>query len=1290
MKTKSVYIEKRNGFDIETQQLKSDIIVFFGKQFNCLAALQKLRILYRYDAGGLTSEQFEKAVSLVLSEPQSDHVYFGSDVPLEPEDSAERTAYFGVEYLPGQYDQRADWAEQCIELAVGIKPVIRFAKFFVFRSSEALCSQALKALQAYLVNPVDSRLLNHKAAEKSPEYNNGNQLAMSGADLAHCENYFKNEGRNPTETELRVLDTYWSDHCRHSTFTTALDSIKIEGERSDIQNALALYEAARQEVYGSQAPDRDQAVQKPRSLMDMATIGAKLLKKRGYLSDLDESAEINACTIKINAKFAVKADKNIDSNSISSIIEEPYFLLFKNETHNHPTEIEPFGGAATCLGGGIRDPLSGRSYVYQAMRITGGGDPRQALEETLPGKLPQKKIAREAAAGYSSYGNQIGIAAGQVAEFYHPGFLAKRMELGALIGAVPQSFVRRSAPEPGDLVLLIGGKTGRDGIGGAVGSSKGQTGESAEKAGAEVQKGDAVEERKLLRLFRDPQFCRLVKRCNDFGAGGVSVAVGELAPGLDIDLDSVPVKYPGLDGTELAVSESQERMAVVCAPSDAQTIIQKAATENLEAVVIARVTCGDAEREQNSQTGCDARLRMSWQGITIVDLSRSFLDTNGASRSASALIVSKNDFLETKQKPETLSAFDLLEQLKTELASLRSGSRRGLQEYFDGSAGAGSVLFPWGGAEQGTPECGMAALIPPPLSENLAASLTSSLMTFGFDPYLMELDPYTGAKGAVKEALVKMACLGGDYRKARLSMQEYFERMESPESWGKVCAALLGALEGQLTLEVPAIGGKDSMSGTYIDHENYIKISVPPTLIVIAAGITDAALVRSGALSGKIGNPVILLYTDTSEQDEWAVFKANMKALALLTERNLVKSAYPIGAGGIAAALALMAFGNNTGVEAYADSLNLVNDKNYPGALLAELDAESLHMEKETISELLKEAVWKEAGQTIKEPVFKISVSKNQTPSAAEVSLFELRRIYEGILADIYPNQVYVDIKAGEKKPKQDSGFPADSTVHFTSAPAIRRLSSKPLVLIPVFPGTICEWDTEQAFREAGARIQTLVFRNRRPEDISDSVMELVKAINEAQIISVSGGFSPWNEPDGTGALAAAVLRKPAVSDAICKFLEKRGGLMLGINSGFHTLLRLGLVPNGCFTEVTEHSPLLASDNSGRHVSRMAHTIVMPAISPWLALEKPGTVYVLPQSHSRGRLFISEEKAQALFKAGQVPFCYSDYQIEALSSPDGRILAKMGHSERCGQFVHSNIPGNKIQTIFKAGVQYFS
>jgi phosphoribosylformylglycinamidine synthase len=1157
---------------------------------------------------------------------------------------------------------------------------VKAADIYILHGDPPLSDAALAAVKAYLINPADSREAPDGFHEEEPGAPRGAGriegfaapgrragdygLAMSDNDLKACQAYFAGEQRDPTEAELRVIDAYWSDHCRHTTFTTALDSLVIpEGPLAqDLRNALARYEAARDALYLGRPP--------PRSLMDMAVIGGKVLKKQGLLGDLDESKEVNACTLRISASF--------DDGS-----EEPWLLLFKNETHNHPTEIEPFGGAATCLGGAIRDPLSGRAFVYQAMRVSGGADPREA--GALEGKLPQRTLARSAAAGYSSYGNQIGVATGQVAEFYHPGFLAKRLELGAVIGAAPCSWVRREDPAAGDVVVLLGGKTGRDGIGGAAGSSKAHNRASVKTSGAEVQKGNPLEERKLQRLFRNPEAARLIKRCNDFGAGGVSVAVGELAPGVAIDLDAIPKKYAGLDGVELALSESQERMAAAASPEDAEQLIRLAARENLDGTVIARITHGEGEGP------ADARLRMAFQGEIIVDLSRRFLDTSGAPRSARAELPSS-------APPPPGPPADTLDGLAAELGSLRSGSRRGLQERFDGSVGAGSVLFPWGGAEQGTPECGMAALIPAIPSEG-KESRSASVMAFGYDPLLCAGNPYLGGKAAALQALAKSACLGADPFKSRLSLQEYFPRPETPEGWGLPAAALLGALEVQLALGVPAVGGKDSMSGTYRDPCNGVDLAVPPTLIAFAAGTVDAALVRSGALSGEPGNPVILIYQTEGDTD-FASFKASMQGLLALA--GAACAAYPVGPGGIAASLALMAFGNMAGVEARAEALALVNERTCHGAALVEISAG----EFERAAALLtsgpgRGALWETVARTIKEPVFRIC--HEGQGKTEERLLQDLRRAYESPLLSVYPQAAGpAGLPEAEGLPEAAQAAAWAGKGAAPSKPVPRRRSGPPLVVLPVFPGTNCEWDMERAFRRAGAEVKLAVFRNRTQEDIRESLAELAQAIGEARIIALSGGFSAGDEPDGSGKFIAAVFRAPRIQEAVTDFLTKREGLMLGICNGFQALIKLGLVPYGAYREADGAMPTLAFNTVGRHVSRMVRTVVVSTASPWLAGESAGAVHTIPVSHGEGRLVIGRDEAEALFRNGQVPFCYADregrialegpdnpngsaFGIEALTDPSGRILGKMGHSERCGPYVHRNITGNKHQRIFEAG-----
>ncbi|MDR1220530.1 MAG: phosphoribosylformylglycinamidine synthase [Treponema sp.] len=1342
MSINRVYVEKkRGGFAVEAERLRADMISFLRDQRPDINDLSEIRILRRYDVEGLNEEQFKRAVGSIFSEPQCDVVFEGN-VPAHKDEQR-----FGAAYLAGQYDQRSDSAEQCAELIFGVRPIVKTALVYVFRTRTAarLSDETLAAIKKYIINPVDSEETSHdmpvslqdapipvkevpilngflEMADGGPNNQERvayfarlakqHSLAMSLDDMLFCANYFSSIQRDPTLAELKALDAYWSDHCRHTTFTTELEGFFDFFENSEnplvqtsMKRAVDLYKKARLEVYGEN-PLKQGAARLP-TLMDIATIGFKALKKRGLASDVDESPEINACTIKVQAEF--------DDGGT-----EPYLLLFKNETHNHPTEIEPFGGAATCLGGAIRDPLSGRAFVHQAMRITGSGDPRS--NKTPPGKLPQIKIARESAAGYSSYGNQIGLATGQVAEFYHAGYVAKHLELGAVIAAAPEAWIRREVPAVGDVVILVGGKTGRDGIGGATGSSKAHTRESVEKSGAEVQKGNPVEERKIQRLFRNPAVTKLIKRCNDFGAGGVSVAVGELAEGLDIRLDAMPRKYAGLDGVELAISESQERMAVVVDAKDSDAFIDAAAAENLDAVAIATVTD-------------KRRVRMFWQGKLIVDLSRDFLNSNGASRSiflstdSASAVPATADEQKPQPKPqiEEKKPLVVIDNLERELASLRSGGRRGLQERFDGSIGAGSVLFPFGGAEQGTNECGMAALLPALGKESRVASL----MAFGFDPDAMAADAYEGAKGAVREALAKCACMGGDPWKMRLSLQEYFERPGDAASWIKPISALLGALEAQLELGAPAIGGKDSMSGSYGDEEHGVHLAVPPTLVAFAVGVAPAAKVRSGALSGKSGNVILLLYQDPS-RCEWEVFKANMNALMRLGEASLVRAAYPVGAGGVAAALAVMAFGNMQGVEVEADALEAAETeagveahgcRSRHGSVLLEIE----DIEKaKTLLDAPDAPSYCIIGATIADKVFRVSGDMgaaadgdaDEFPESvpAEAPLEELRRAYEYPLADIYPQTTDGATVAERRSGGNGEGFASanlrnEGEQRPKSPPACQRPAffvahgAPPLVLLPVFPGTNCEWDMERSFRKAGARVKLLIFRNLTREAVADSIAELASAIDEAQILALSGGFSAGDEPDGSGKFIANVFRAPRIMDAVDRFLD-RDALTLGVCNGFQALIKLGLVPDGRIRDRTGDSPTLTFNDIGRHVSRMVRTRVMPSNSPWLALEREGTVHVVPVSHGEGKFVVNDEEGMRLLRNGQVAFCYVDsggnaaleepdnpngshFAIEGVTSPDGRILGKMGHSERSGDYVHINIPGNKRQRIFEAGVRYF-
>jgi phosphoribosylformylglycinamidine synthase len=1353
-----VYVEKRPEFADEARRLRAELIEFLGAERPELAALGALRLLHRYDVAHLDAAAFDRAVRTVFAEPQCDAWHLGELPPLAADERL-----LAVEYLPGQYDQRADSAEQCAELAVGIKPIVRTARVYALAGAAGpLSDAALDAMAAYLVNPVDSRRavlglpasLEAAAAEPAAvprlagfrSAGDGElaamakdfALAMSPADLAFCRDHFRSLGRDPSLAELRVLDTYWSDHCRHSTFTTKLEAVEVADgpDAAALRAAWKGYEAARAELYGEAG-----AAARPKTLMDLATLGAKLLRKRGKLDDLEVSEEINACSVRVKAEFA-------DGGA------EPWLLMFKNETHNHPTEIEPFGGAATCLGGAIRDPLSGRAFVHQAMRVTGAGDPRAPLAATLPGKLPQLKICREAAAGYASYGNQIGLTTGQVSEFYHPGFLAKRLELGAVIGAAPEAWVRRDEPEAGDVVLMVGGATGRDGIGGATGSSKAHTDESVRTAGAEVQKGNAVEERKIQRLFRDPAATRLIKRCNDFGAGGVAVAVGELARGLDIDLDAVPKKYAGLDGVELAISESQERMAVVVAPADAAAFIRLAAKENLTAVQVATVTAGaSASSAASVSPAADGgHLRMTWRGDRIVDLERLFLDTNGAPRAAKVLIAPTAPTQPTQPigaaAAGAANADVLLDELERELRSLRSGSRRGLQERFDGSIGCSSVLFPWGGRDQGTPECGMAALLPS-LEKDC---VTASLMTFGYDPGLGELSPYRAAKAAVRLALAKFACLGGDPWTARLSLQEYFERTASPEAWGKPLAALLGALEAQLALSVPAIGGKDSMSGTYRDPSNGRELTVPPTLVCFAAGVAPAAAVRSGSLSGAAGNLVLLLAQPGAAAagaaapgaaapdaavagaglDEWAAFKANLDALAALSAAGVVRAAYPVDSGGAAASLALMAFGNGVGVECDAAAAVLAAGEAYAGSVLVEVDAAAFEARAGELGAVLDGAAsWAVVGRTLGRPVFRMAAAGAEAGApdgdeaaqarSAEAPLDLLRRAFEYPLARVYPQTAAGHTAAEAAAAAAEPGAalklpayapaaaprPAKPSARTARSAAPDAKGAAPLVVLPAFPGTNCEWDMARAFRRAGARVQIVVFRNRGREDVLEATAELAAAIRSAQIVALSGGFSAGDEPDGSGKFIAAAFRAPAVEAAVADLLQKRDGLVLGVCNGFQALIKLGLVPYGEYREPAADSPTLTYNAVGRHVSRLVRTKVLPNASPWLALDPAGSIHTVPVSHGEGRVAIRDDLARALFAAGQAPFVYVDgddrptmaepanpngsaWAIEGLSSPDGRVLGKMGHSERVGPYVHVNVPGAKTQRIFEAGARYFA
>ena len=1305
-----IFVERKKGFQNEAENILHDITGFLG-----IESVKKLRYINRYDIENLDPELIKKAALYVFSESQSDVVYF-DDLPLTKDETV-----IAWEYLPGQYDQRADSAEQCLSLFTDAKPAVRCAKLIVI--SGELSDRDLQRIKKHLINPVDSREASAdrpktlQTAVKEPAdisripgfigmnkdelaaLHASMSLAMDNADLLCVQEYFKKTGRDPSETEIRVLDTYWSDHCRHTTFNTVLDSIEIEdGDFSQsIRESLASYRSMRKEVYTEKTKDE--------SLMDMACIGAKYLKKKGLLDDWEESKEINACSVYIDVnKIQGGTTANADKQKT-----EKWLLMFKNETHNHPTEIEPFGGAATCIGGAIRDPLSGRSWVYQSLRVTGAADPCTGAAAARKGKLPQLKITREAAAGFSSYGNQIGLATGQVAEIYHPGFEAKRMELGAVIAAAPASSVKREEPEPGDCVILVGGGTGRDGIGGATGSSKVHTEFSVTQAAAEVQKGNAVEERKIQRLFRNPAVSILIRRCNDFGAGGVAVAVGELADGLDIDLDAVPKKYEGLNGTELAVSESQERMAVVVREKDTQTFIRFAAVENLNAAVIAKIT--DKKR-----------LTMAWKGNTVVDLERSFLDTAGARRSTKIKITSpkKNsspllfplDTVRAHLKKKT----GLKQAWLSNLTDLAVCSQRGLSERFDGTVGAATVLFPMGGRYQATPEAGCAAKIPVLSPEETD---TASLMTFGYDPRILSWSPWHGAQYAVLQSLAAVAAMGGEPEKCRLSFQEYFESAVSPESWGKPAAALLGALEAQKAMGTPAIGGKDSMSGTFED------IRVPPTLVSFAVCITDVSRIRGGSFT-QPGSFVYLLKTRMKDDlsPDFESFKQNCRLLNLLyaddsAADNTLTAAYPGQAGGIAEAVSKMAFGNRIGFNFDTDFCEDINEADLFLPLYG-----SIIIESAVSPAVIKQKARKNGCET---PVFlgktneerRILLQKNE--QILHIGIEEMLRAWEEPLSGVFAPLSNKDAKKavlnGEECMPDFARTTYKSPCLYTRcfpplASNCSGQSGKPLVLLPVFPGTNCEYDMQKAFGLAGAQTEIFVLKNKTPQDLHASLLELEKALKRCNILAFSGGFSAGDEPDGSGKFIANILRRPRIADALQDLLEHKDGLILGICNGFQALIKTGLLPYGKIIELSETCPTLGFNTIGRHISRMCTTRTSSYMSPWA--QDPGILsgelHTIPISHGEGRLLIRTEEAAELFKNGQVFTQYVDergepailepdnpngsaFAIEGITSPDGRILGKMGHSERClaarTRGLLKNTGGNKEQNIFAAGVRYF-
>ncbi|MGB4092280.1 MAG: phosphoribosylformylglycinamidine synthase [Ruminococcus flavefaciens] len=1228
-----IYVEKKPEFAVEAQSVLSDIKTALRID------IENVRVLNRYDADKLSEEDFEAAVNTVFSEPAVDTVC--REMPEIKGD--ERV--FAVEYLPGQFDQRADSCEQCIQiLRQGERCRVRNARIYIIKGD--ISDAEFDKIKSYIINPVESReasLEKVKTLDTNYEIPTTVEtldgftqldeaglhafvdklgLAMDYDDIRFCQDYFKNEEhRDPTITEIRMIDTYWSDHCRHTTFLTNVEKVDIDTPY--IKDTYDMYLNVRKELGRTD---------KPITLMDIGTLAAKKLKADGKLPDLDESEEINACSVKIKV--------DIDGEL------EDWILMFKNETHNHPTEIEPFGGAATCLGGAIRDPLSGRSYVYQAMRVTGAANPLVPVEDTIQGKLPQRKITVGAANGYSSYGNQIGLATGHVAEVYHPGYVAKRMEIGAVLGAAPAENIRREAPVAGDVVILLGGKTGRDGCGGATGSSKSHTLESLETCGAEVQKGNPPEERKLQRLFRNPKVTKLIKRCNDFGAGGVSVAIGELTDGLVIDLNKVPKKYDGLDGTEIAISESQERMAVVIAPYDVKRFMEEAAKENLEATLVANVVD-------------EPRLKMNWNGKTIVNLSREFLNSNGAPKYTDIEVEAPSK-AEEDVMPDTAESWSHL------MSNLNVCSQKGLIEKFDSTIGAGTVLMPFGGVYQLTPSQAMAAKIPVLKGE----TNTCSLMGWGYNPDISSKSPYHGAMLAVIESIAKVVAAGGTYKKCWLTFQEYFERTQNdPKRWGKPMAALLGAFKAQLEMGCGSIGGKDSMSGTF---EN---IDVPPTLVSFAVSTAKADKIVSTEFKSA-GNPVILI-TPAYDENGLPVFdsiKACFDKVEKLIADGRANAIWTNGYGGVAEGIAKMCFGNKIGFEFLTQLSGKQLFQPCYGSFIVELNGEA-----EEGEHLI--------GQTINE--YNI-VTREYT-----MGLDSLQRVWEGKLEPVFPCR----IKTTDAKPET---YSYNENIHLSAT--IK--AAQPKVLIPVFPGTNCEYDTARAFEKAGAVTETVVIRNMFAGDIEESVDYFEKAIRESQIIMIPGGFSGGDEPEGSGKFITAFFRNPKIKDAVHDLLKNRDGLMLGICNGFQALIKLGLVPYGEIVDMTDESPTLTFNTIARHQSMMVNTRIASNKSPWLYGNKVGDIHTVPISHGEGRFVAPMDLIQRLAAKGQIATQYVDMNgeptmdirynpntsieaIEGITSPDGRVFGKMGHSERKGSFICKNVEGNKDQMIFENGVKYF-
>ncbi|NFN92988.1 phosphoribosylformylglycinamidine synthase [Clostridium botulinum] len=1243
---KSIFVEKKSGFDVEAQGLLRDFKENLG-----VTNLESVRLINKYIISDISEDYYNKALHTIFSELTVDNVY-ESELPINEDEIA-----FSVEFLPGQYDQRADSASECISLLTEEdKSYIKSAKIIALKGN--ITKKEIDKIKLYYINPVDSREVDinskditstsnipkdvlilsgfiDKSLEELQEFHSNYGLAMSVEDLVMIKDYFKKENRNPSITEIRVIDTYWSDHCRHTTFSTILENIEFEDNKytSPIKKSYENYIKSREYVYGKK--------QKNKTLMDIAVIAMKELRKRGKLDDLDISEEINACSINVK----VETDKGL----------EDYLVMFKNETHNHPTEIEPFGGAATCLGGAIRDPLSGRTYVYQAMRITGSGDPTLPIEKTLKGKLPQRTITLGAAHGYSSYGNQIGLATGQVQEMYHPNYVAKRMEVGAVIAAAPKENVVREEPKLGDVVILLGGRTGRDGVGGATGSSKEHTIDSLSECGAEVQKGNAPTERKIQRLFRNPKVAKMIKRCNDFGAGGVSVAIGELCRGLDIDLDKVTKKYEGLDGTELAVSESQERMAVVVTKENADEFIRLSNEENLEATLVAHVTDTD-------------KLRLFWRGKKIVDLDRSFLDTNGASQKVSVKVKCP------VQYPYEIYDVNVKDTWIDNLKDLNIASQKGLVERFDSTIGAGTVIMPFGGKYANTPAEGMAAKIPVLGGE----SKDATIMTFGFNPYLGTWSQYHMAYYSVIESITKLSAMGGDYRKARLTFQEYFEKLGKDETrWGKPFAALLGAYEAQMQLGIAAIGGKDSMSGSFGE------LDVPPTLVSFAVGVEKASKIISPEFKG-VNSKLVLLKTEKLEDGtiDMNKFKKNLEVLYKLIGEEKVISASAVKFGGVSECLTKMSLGNRIGTEFN----NLTKDElfgfNY-GSLLLEVKNEI------DINEEFKGCLYKEVGKTISSQKI---ISKEYD---LKLDIENLEEIYEKKLNSVFK------IKTEDVSQKIETVLYEKKEISSLTIKLAR-----PRVVIPVFPGNNCEYDCRRAFEKEGAKVSEVVFRNITKEALVESIERLKSEIDKSQIIMIPGGFSAGDEPDGSGKFIATVLRNEKIKESVMELLKNRDGLALGICNGFQALIKLGLVPYGEIVDIKEDMPTLTYNNINRHISSIVRTKVVSNKSPWFNEVNVGDIHSIAISHGEGRFVAPEDLIKELINNGQVATQYVDlqgdvalnmpynpngsmYGIEGITSPDGRVLGKMAHSERIGENLYRNIPGNFDQKIFKSGVNYF-